>query len=204
VQTTLPGYRQILALHESRAIQAIFVILAGWMLLWGALEQARGPFHVEGVIERTFIDKFNWYPTPRFAIGMRTADGRHVTLYHLYGDCVGQWRRWGSGRPCTKAEFPIGATIAVDGETLRRQDLCRNAMTRYRCHPTIFDHIAEIRVNGSAVTTGWSGPLSVASLYLLWAIAVAWLARNDWQIRTVTWYGLVGCVLAVQACLMVF
>ena len=202
VQTSLQGYRQVLALHENRFVQAILAILAGWALLWGALDQARGPFHVEGTIERTFVGKFNWYPMPRFAIGMRTADGRHVTIYYLYGDCVAEHRRWGSGRSCTKAEFPIGAKIEVE-ETIRRQDLCRNSMTRYGCHSTVFDHIASIRVNGNEMTGAWSGPFKVPSLFLLWAIAIAWLASNDWHIRTVTWYGLVGCVLAVQACLLV-
>jgi hypothetical protein len=204
VQTTFQGYRPALALHENRFVQAAFAILAGWALLWGALHAARGPFHAEGVIERTFIDKFSWYPLPRFAIGMRTADGRHLTIYHLHGDCRADDRGRASGRSCTKAEFPIGARIEVEGETIRRQDLCRNATTRYRCGPTLFDHVSAIRVNGIEVASGWSGPFNIAALCLLCAIAIAWLARNDWQIRTVTWYGLVGCVLAVQACLLVF
>jgi hypothetical protein len=203
VQTSLQGRWQVLTLHENRFVQAIFVILAGWTLLWGALDLARGPFRVEGTIERTFIDRFNGYPLPRFAIGMRTADGRHVTIHSLYGDCLAERRGWGSGRSCTKAEFPLGARIEIEGETIRRRDLCRNATTRYRCRPTVLDQIASIRVNGNEATSGWFGPFKVPSLYLLWAIAIVWLASRDWQIRTVTWYGLVGCVLAVQACLLV-
>ena len=44
MQTTLQGYRQIFALYDNRAAQAIVIILAGWALLWNALDQARAPF----------------------------------------------------------------------------------------------------------------------------------------------------------------
>jgi hypothetical protein len=93
--------------------------------------------------------------------------------------------------------------IQVDGETVWRDNLCRNALTRYRCRPTAFDHVASIHVNGSEVTSGWFGPFKVPSLYLLWAIAIALLVRNDWKIRSVSTLGLIGCVVAVQACLLV-
>lgn len=204
MQTTFQDHRPALAPLENRLVQAALAILAGWALLWGTLHAVRGPFRAEGVIERTFVDKFSWYPLPRFAIRMKAADGRHLTIYRLHGDCRADDRSRRSGRSCTKAEFPIGARIEVEGETIRRQDLCRSAGTRYRCGPSVLDHISAIRVNGVEVASGWSGPFNIAALCLLCAIAIAWLATNDWQIRTVTWYGLVGCVLAVQACLLVF
>lgn len=201
MQTTLQGYRRIFALHDSRATQALVIILAGWALLWNALDQARAPFQVEGVIEQTFVDRYNWYPAPRFAMTIKTAQGQHVTLHHLYGSCQATPRGWGSGRPCEKIEFPVGATIAVEGESIRSSNnLCRTATTRYRCRQSLLDHLASIRVDGHAIDSGWVGPKNIAALYVLLAIAVLWLAGNSWQLRKISWPGVVGFFLLTQAC----
>ena len=201
MQTTLQGYRQIFALYDNRALQALVIILAGWALLWNALDQARAPFQIDGVIERTFIDRYNWYPSPRFALTIKTAQGQHVTLHHLYGGCQATPRGWGTGRPCDKIEFPVGATIAVDGESIRsNNNLCRSPTTRYRCRQSLLDHISAIRVNGRDVDSGWFGPKNIAALYALWAIAIVWLARNNWQLRNISWLGVVGFLLLAQAC----
>jgi hypothetical protein len=201
VQTTLQGYRRIFVLHDNRAAQALVVILAGWALLWSALNQARTPFRVEGVIERTFVDRYNWYPAPRFAMTIKTAQGQHVTLTRLYGGCQAAARGRGTGRSCEKIEFPLGATIAVEGESIRSNaNLCRSAATRYRCRQSLFDHISTIRVDGRDIDSGWFGPKNIAAVYVLWLIAVLWHARNNWQLRNISWLGIVGFLLLAHAC----